>query len=56
MAAGGCRDALKRMIGDGRLAGVILSSDNLRGRDHARGLIRRLQAIHRPKGLRDPCW
>ncbi len=46
--------ALKRMIRDGRLAGVILSADNLESRDHARGLIRRLQAIHRPKGLRDP--
>jgi beta-N-acetylhexosaminidase len=46
--------ALERMIGDGRVAGVILSADALGGRDHARGLIRRLQAIHRPKGLRDP--
>ncbi len=46
--------ALKRMVRDGRLAGVILFSDNLRSRDHARGLIRRLQAIHRPRGLRDP--
>jgi beta-N-acetylhexosaminidase len=46
--------ALKRMIRDGRLAGVVLSSDNLQSRDHARGLIRRLQAIHRPRGLRDP--
>jgi beta-N-acetylhexosaminidase len=46
--------ALKRMIRAGRLAGVILFSDNLRSRDHARGLIRRLQAIHRPRGLRDP--
>ena len=46
--------ALDRMIGDGRLAGVILFSDNLGGRGHARRLIRRLQAIHRPKGLRDP--
>jgi beta-N-acetylhexosaminidase len=46
--------AVKEMIGDGRLAGVILFSDNLRSRHHARRLIRRLQAIHRPKGLRDP--
>jgi beta-N-acetylhexosaminidase len=46
--------ALGRMIGDGRLAGVILFSDNLGSRHHARRLIRRLQAIHRPRGLRDP--
>ena len=46
--------AVKRMIRDGRVAGVILFSDNLGSRDHARRLIRRLQAIHRPKGLRDP--
>jgi beta-N-acetylhexosaminidase len=46
--------AVKEMIGDGRLAGVILFSDNLRSRHQARRLIRRLQAIHRPKGLRDP--
>jgi beta-N-acetylhexosaminidase len=46
--------AVKRMIGEGRVAGVILFSDNLGSRDHARRLIRRLQAIHRPKGLRDP--
>jgi beta-N-acetylhexosaminidase len=46
--------ALKRMIRDGRLAGVVLFSDNLQSRDHARRLIRRLQAIHRPRGLRDP--
>jgi beta-N-acetylhexosaminidase len=45
---------VKRMIGDGRVAGVILFSDNLGSRDHARRLIRHLQAIHRPKGLRDP--
>jgi beta-N-acetylhexosaminidase len=46
--------AVKRMIGDGRVAGVILFADNLGSRDHARRLIRRLQAIHRPRGLRDP--
>jgi beta-N-acetylhexosaminidase len=46
--------AVKQMIGDGRLAGVILFSDNLPSRDHARRLIHRLQAIHRPEGLRDP--
>ena len=42
------------MIREGRLAGVILFADNLGSRDHARRLIRRLQAIHRPQGLRDP--
>jgi beta-N-acetylhexosaminidase len=46
--------AVKKMIGNGRLAGVILFSDNLRSRRHARRLIRRLQAIRRPRGLRDP--
>jgi beta-N-acetylhexosaminidase len=46
--------AVRRMIRKGRVAGVVLFSDNLGSRDHARRLIRRLQAIHRPKGLRDP--
>jgi beta-N-acetylhexosaminidase len=45
---------VKRMVRRGRVAGVILFSDNLGSRDHARRLIRRLQAIHRPRGLRDP--
>jgi beta-N-acetylhexosaminidase len=45
---------VKRMIGDGRVAGVILFSDNIGSRDHARRLVHRLQAIRRPKGLRDP--
>jgi hypothetical protein len=48
--------AVKQMIGDGQLAGLILFSDNLPSRDHARRLMRRLQTIHRPKGLSDPCW
>ena len=48
--------ALDRMIGDGRLAGVILFSDNLGGRGHARRLIRRLQAIHRPRAFAIHCW
>lgn len=46
--------AVRRMIGDGRVAGVILFTDNLGSRQGAHRLIRRLQAIHRPKGLRDP--
>ncbi|HXE99283.1 MAG TPA: glycoside hydrolase family 3 N-terminal domain-containing protein [Solirubrobacterales bacterium] len=46
--------AIRRMIREGRLAGVILFSDNLGSRDHARRLIRRLQGIHRPRALRDP--
>jgi beta-N-acetylhexosaminidase len=45
---------LTRMIHRGRLAGVILFDDNLGGRRHARRLIRRLQRIERPRGLRDP--
>jgi beta-N-acetylhexosaminidase len=45
---------VKQMIGDGELAGVILFSENLGGRRHARRLIHRLQAIQRPAGLRDP--
>jgi beta-N-acetylhexosaminidase len=45
---------VKRMIREGTVAGVILFSDNLGDRDHARRLIGRLQAIRRPRGLRDP--
>ena len=46
--------SVRRMMREGRVAGVILFSDNLGSRSHARRLISRLQAIHRPKGLRDP--
>jgi beta-N-acetylhexosaminidase len=46
--------AMERMIRQGRLAGVILFSDNLGTRRHARRTIRRLQEIRRPPGLRDP--
>jgi beta-N-acetylhexosaminidase len=42
------------MIRRGRVAGVILFSENMPGRTAARSLIRRLQAIPRPPGLRDP--
>jgi beta-N-acetylhexosaminidase len=45
---------VKRMIGQGKLAGVILFDDNLGTKRHARRLIRRLQAIKRPRGLRSP--
>ncbi len=42
------------MIRDGRLAGVVLSSDISKAAIMPAALIRRLQAIHRPRGLRDP--
>ncbi len=45
---------VRRMIRRGELAGVILFSANLPDRAGARRLIRRLQAIPRPPGLRDP--
>ena len=45
---------VKSMIGSGELAGVILFDENLGSRHHARRLIRKLQAIKRPKGLRSP--
>jgi beta-N-acetylhexosaminidase len=45
---------LRRMISRGELAGVVLFSDNFDGRSEARSLIRGLQRIRRPRGLRDP--
>jgi len=45
---------VKRMIGKGSLAGVILFDENLGSKHHARRLIRRLQAIERPRHLRSP--
>lgn len=45
---------VERMIRAGAVAGVILFSDNLPGRTAGRRMIRRLQAIPRPPGLRDP--
>jgi beta-N-acetylhexosaminidase len=45
---------VKDMIEQGEVAGVILFSENLVSRHHARRLISRLQAIKRPKGLRSP--
>jgi beta-N-acetylhexosaminidase len=45
---------LRRMIHAGELGGVILYSDNFGDRSEARRLVRRLQSIRRPPGLRDP--
>jgi beta-N-acetylhexosaminidase len=45
---------LKRMVREGELAGVILFAENLPSRATGRGLVRWLQAIPRPPGLRDP--
>jgi beta-N-acetylhexosaminidase len=42
------------MIGQGKLAGVVLFSENLGSRHHARHLIHELQAIRRPRHLRSP--
>jgi beta-N-acetylhexosaminidase len=46
--------AVRAMIRRGELAGVVLFSANFDDRGEARRLIRRLQRIHRPRGLRDP--
>lgn len=43
-----------RLVRAGSVAGVILFSDNLPSRAAGRRSIRRLQAIPRPSGLRDP--
>lgn len=45
---------LRRMIGDGGLAGVILFEGNLPSHAVARRLGAEIQAIPRPRGLRDP--
>jgi beta-N-acetylhexosaminidase len=45
---------VERMIRSGAVAGVILFSENLPSRAAGQRLIRRLQAIPRPPGLRDP--
>jgi len=45
---------VERMIRAGQIAGVVLFSENLPSRAAGVGLIRRLQAIPRPPGLRDP--
>jgi beta-N-acetylhexosaminidase len=46
--------ALVRRIRAGRIAGVILFSDNFDSRAGAKRLIARLQSIPRPPGLRNP--
>ncbi|HEX7293801.1 MAG TPA: glycoside hydrolase family 3 N-terminal domain-containing protein [Solirubrobacterales bacterium] len=46
--------ALRRLLREGRVAGVILFDENLPGRATSRRLIRGLQRIPRPAGLRDP--
>jgi beta-N-acetylhexosaminidase len=46
--------ALKKAIGEGRVAGVILFADNVPSRAAGRRLIARLQVIRRPPALRDP--
>jgi beta-N-acetylhexosaminidase len=50
----GVPDKVKRMIAQGKVAGVILFDENLGTRHHARRLIRKLQGIQRPRGLRSP--
>jgi beta-N-acetylhexosaminidase len=45
---------MRKMIRKGQVAGVILFSENLGSRRHARRLIRRLQAIPRPADVNDP--
>jgi beta-N-acetylhexosaminidase len=46
--------AVREMVREGLVAGVILFSDNLPSRAAGRRLIRGLQAIRHPPGLRDP--
>ncbi len=46
--------ATVRLIREGSVAGVILFADNLPSRAEGWRLIRRLQAIEQPPGLRDP--
>jgi len=46
--------AVRRMIRAGQIAGVVLFAGNLPSRAAGRRLIRELQAIPRPSGLRDP--
>ena len=46
--------ALRRRIARGEAAGVIIFARNVRSAGQLRGAMRRLQAIRRPAGLRDP--
>jgi beta-N-acetylhexosaminidase len=50
----GVPETVERMIHAGRVAGVILFAENLPSRGAGQRLIRRLQAIPRPPGLREP--
>jgi beta-N-acetylhexosaminidase len=45
---------VRRMIRTGRAAGAILFADNFPSRDAGRRLIRSIQSLPRPPGLRDP--
>ncbi len=45
---------VRRMIRRGELAGVILFAENFPSRSSGRRLVRQLQAIPRPQGVRDP--
>jgi beta-N-acetylhexosaminidase len=45
---------VRRMIREGRVAGVILFAENIPTRSAGRALIRGLQSVPRPAGLRDP--
>lgn len=45
---------VRRMIREGKLAGVVLFAGNFPSRKAARTLIADLQSIPRPRGLRDP--
>jgi beta-N-acetylhexosaminidase len=53
-AGGKVPATMVRMIRTGGLAGVILFAENLPSRSAGRSLIRQLQAVPRPPGLRDP--
>jgi beta-N-acetylhexosaminidase len=46
--------AVRKLVRQGRLAGVILFAENLPSRAAGRHLVAELQAIRRPPGLRDP--
>jgi len=46
--------ALREAIAEGRVAGIVLFSENIPSRAAGRRLISRLQAIKRPPKLRDP--
>src|SRR6476659_3586927 len=46
--------AVRAMVREGRVAGVILFAENFPSRAAGRRAIARLQAVRRPAGLRDP--